>query len=63
MNTLGGEITVLIQGSGTSGRSERLPWRICFVWLVDVRYWGGGTMDVLGHPIQLIVGLRCLKVV
>jgi hypothetical protein len=49
--TPGGEIIVLVQRSGTNGRGEHLPWGICFVWLVGVHRWGGGAVDVSGHPI------------
>ncbi len=62
-NTPGGEIVVLIQGRGTNGHGEHLPWGIRFVRLVSVHYWGGGTVDAPGHLIQLIAGSKGLEVV
>ncbi len=62
-NTPGGEIIILIEGSGNNGRGEHLPLGICFVWLVGVRCWGGGTVDASWHPIRLIVGSKGLEVV
>ncbi len=62
-NTPGSEIVVLIEGSGTNNRGEHLPWGICFVWLVNVYCRGGGTVNVSGHTIPLIVRSKGLEVV
>ncbi len=61
--TPGSEFIVFVQGSGTNGRGERLPWGICVVWLGGGSRQGGGAVVVLGHLIRLIIRPKCLKII